>query len=169
MALPVNCDLDTQCYIQQFMDHDPSSGASDMRCGPLTYDGHTGTDFAIRDPLANPNGVNVIASAAGTIKALRDGVPDIVYTPARASELDGKECGNGVVIAHDQGWETQYCHLKQGSISVKVGDTVQVSDFLTTCRKSKRCALVAKLHHLPTKVPQLSSPPLDLVYKKVIS
>ena len=112
------------------MDHDPSSGASDMRCGPLTYDGHTGTDFAIRDPLANPNGVNVIASAAGTIKALRDGILDIAYTPARASELDGKECGNGVLIAHDQGWETQYCHLKQGSISVKVGDTVQLGDVL---------------------------------------
>ena len=60
MALPVDCDLDTQCYIQQFMDHDPSSDASDMRCGPLTYDGHNGTDFAIRDPLANPNGVNVV-------------------------------------------------------------------------------------------------------------
>ena len=94
------------------MDHDPTSGASDMRCGPLTYDGHTGTAFAIRDPLANPTGVNVIASAAGMIKALRDGVSDITYTPARASELDGKECGNGVVIAHDQGWETKYCHLK---------------------------------------------------------
>ena len=34
------------------------------------------------------------------------------------------------MIAHDQGWETQYCHLKQGSISVKVGDTVQVGDVL---------------------------------------
>ena len=130
MAPPVDCDLDTQCYIQQFMDHDPSSGASDMRCGPLTYDGHTGTDFAIRDPRTQPDGVNVIASATGTIKALRDGIPDIVYTPARASELEGKECGNGVVIAHDQGWETQYCHLKQGSISVKVGDEVQVGDVL---------------------------------------
>ena len=128
MALPVDCDLDTQCYIQQFMDHDPSSGASDMWCGPLTYDGHTGTDFAIRDPLANPNRVNVIASAAGRIKALRDGIPDIAFTPARASELGGKECGNGVVIANDQGWETQYCHLKQGSISVKVGDNIQAGD-----------------------------------------
>lgn len=66
------------------MDHDPSSGASDMRCGPLTYDGHTGIDLAIRDPLAEPIGMNVIASAAGTIKALRDGIPDIAYTPAHA-------------------------------------------------------------------------------------
>ena len=46
------------------MDHDPSSVASDTRCGPFTYDGHAGTDFAIRNSLTNPNGVNVIASAA---------------------------------------------------------------------------------------------------------
>ena len=46
------------------MDHDPSSLASDMRCGTLTYDGHAGIDFAIRDPLTNPNVVNVLASAA---------------------------------------------------------------------------------------------------------
>ena len=69
------------------MDHDPSSGASDMRCGPLTYDGHTGTDFANCDPRTQPDGMNVIASATGTIKALRDGIPDIAYTPTRASQL----------------------------------------------------------------------------------
>ena len=64
------------------------------------------------------------------MQALRDGIPGIAYTPARATELVNKECGNGVVIAHDQSWETQYCHLKQGSISVKVGNTVQVGDVL---------------------------------------
>ena len=90
MALPFDCDLDTQCYIQQFMDHDPSSLVSDMRCGPLSYDGHASTDFASRDPLTNPNGVNIIASAAGSIKALHDGIPGIAYTPTRATELVGK-------------------------------------------------------------------------------
>ena len=100
MALPVDCDLDTQCYIQQFMDHDPSSGASDMRCGPLTYDGHTGTDFAIATHW-------LIRMVRTSLQALRDWIPGIAYTPARASELDGKECGNGVVIAHDQSWETK--------------------------------------------------------------
>ena len=82
--------------------------------------------------------MNVTASAAGTIKTLRDGVSDIAYTPARASELDGKECGNGVVIAHDRGWETQYCHLKQGSIAVKVGDTVHAGDILGKIGLSSR-------------------------------
>lgn len=130
MASPVDCDLETQCYIQQYMDHDPSTGASDMRCGPLTYDGHTGTDFAIRDPRMHPDGINVLASASGTIKALRDEMPDIPFTTAQAQELDGKECGNGVVIKHRHGWETQYCHLKRGSVSVKVGDKVQTGDIL---------------------------------------
>jgi len=64
------------------------------------------------------------------MQALRDGIPGIAYTPARATELVGKECGNGVVIAHDQSWETQYCHLKQGAISAKVDNTVQVGDVL---------------------------------------
>ena len=64
------------------------------------------------------------------MQALRDGIPGIAYTPARATELVGKECGNGVVIAQDQSWETQYCHLKQGSISVKVGDAVPVGNVL---------------------------------------
>jgi hypothetical protein len=64
------------------------------------------------------------------LQALRYGIPGIAYTPARATELVGKECGNGVVIAHDQSWETQYCHLKERSISVNVGDTVQVGDVL---------------------------------------
>jgi hypothetical protein len=41
------------------------------------------------------------------LQALRYGIPSIAYTPARATELVGKECGNGVVIAHDQSWETK--------------------------------------------------------------
>ena len=57
-------------------------------------------------------------------------------------------------------WETPLEYNAGGLLSLR---------FLTTCRKLKRCALVAKLHHLQTKVPQSSSPPLDLVCKKAIS
>jgi hypothetical protein len=39
-------------------------------------------------------------------------------------ELDGRECGNGVVIDHGGGWESQYCHLMEGSVTVERGARV---------------------------------------------
>jgi hypothetical protein len=37
---------------------------------------------------------------------------------------DPQACGNGVVIQHAGNWETQYCHLRRGSVRVKPGDRV---------------------------------------------
>ena len=119
LALPVDCTLGETCYIQQFPDHDPGPGATDFTCGTLSYDGHDGTDFALPTRAAMAKGVNVLAAAPGTIKGIRDGVADF------APVIPGKECGNGVVIDHGQGWETQYCHLKQGSVVARTGDIVQ--------------------------------------------
>ena len=34
------------------------------------------------------------------------------------------ECGNGVLVGHADGWQTQYCHMKKGSIRVAEGDAV---------------------------------------------
>ncbi len=39
--------------------------------------------------------------------------------------MAGQECGNGVVIAHDGGWETQYCHLARGSVRLREGERVE--------------------------------------------
>lgn len=118
LALPVDCNLGETCYIQQFPDHDPGPGATDFTCGTLSYDGHDGTDFALPTRAAMDQGVNVLAAATGIVKGTRDGIADF------APVIPGKECGNGVVIDHGMGWETQYCHLKQGSVTVKPGDTV---------------------------------------------
>ena len=35
------------------------------------------------------------------------------------------ECGNGIVIDHGNGWEAQYCHLRNGSVVVKPGTVVK--------------------------------------------
>ncbi len=43
----------------------------------------------------------------------------------RAAVAD-KECGNGVRIDHGEGWHTQYCHMRRGSIAVKEGDKIDV-------------------------------------------
>ncbi|MGL4321872.1 MAG: M23 family metallopeptidase [Paracoccaceae bacterium] len=116
---PVDCTLGDTCYIQQYFDRDESADARDFTCGPLTYDGHDGTDFALPTRAAMAAGVAVLAAAPGTVKGMRDGVPD--FAPA----VEGKECGNGVVIDHGQGLETQYCHLRQGSVGVAPGDVVE--------------------------------------------
>jgi murein DD-endopeptidase MepM/ murein hydrolase activator NlpD len=36
----------------------------------------------------------------------------------------GREAGNAVVIRHRDGWETQYTHLKRGSVRVAPDDRV---------------------------------------------
>ena len=45
-------------------------------------------------------------------------------------KISGKECGNGVVLVHDDGYQTQYCHLKKGSVAVKKGARVSEGDLL---------------------------------------
>jgi murein DD-endopeptidase MepM/ murein hydrolase activator NlpD len=49
---------------------------------------------------------------------------DISVRSIGKAEIAGRECGNGVVLEHDNGWNTQYCHMAKGSIRVKTGDQV---------------------------------------------
>ena len=128
ISFPLECDLSTECYVQQYVDHDPSPKASDFSCSFLTYDGHKGTDFGLRDPALLDRGVFVVAAAAGRVVARRDGVIDKIYTAEDAERVDKIECGNGVVIQHDDGWQTQYCHMKQGSVTVTKGQIVAQGD-----------------------------------------
>ena len=120
LALPVDCTLGDTCYIQQFFDHDTGPEWADFTCGSLAYDGHDGTDFAVPSRKDMAAGVPVLAAANGRVKGTRDGVEDFI--PAQ----DGRECGNGVVLDHGNGWETQYCHLRMGSVRVQTGDMVAV-------------------------------------------
>jgi hypothetical protein len=74
--------------------------------------------------VAQRRGVNVLAAAPGRVVRLRDGVADISIRAPGAPSVANQECGNGVVIDHGGGWETQYCHMARGSIVVKQGQTV---------------------------------------------
>lgn len=124
-AKPVNCTLGQDCFILLYPDRDPGPAAVDFGCGRQTYDGHNGTDFAIPDEYAMQQGVQVLAAAGGQVLRVRDGVPDRrIQGETDKAQIEGTECGNGMVIDHGNGWETQYCHLRQGSVVVKPGDTV---------------------------------------------
>ena len=128
LGLPITCELGKTCWVQQYVDHDPSGAAKDYACGTQTYDGHDGTDIRVRD-ITSP--ADVIASAGGTVKAVRDGVADhLIRSDADRAAVTDRECGNGVLISHEGGWETQYCHMRQSSIAVKAGDAVSAGQKL---------------------------------------
>jgi murein DD-endopeptidase MepM/ murein hydrolase activator NlpD len=98
----------------------------DYACGAETYDGHEGTDIRLRTTAEIAKGVGVLASASGTVIGVRDGMADhLVRTDADREAVAAFECGNGVRIDHGEGWITQYCHMRKGSIVVKKGDEVK--------------------------------------------
>ncbi len=122
---PADCIPGEECIIQQYVDIAPSAATQDYHCGDQTYDGHKGTDFRLVNAKVYEKGVDVIASAPGTVLKVRDGVVDrLIRTNADRALTKGKECGNGLVIDHGNGWQSKYCHLKNNSLVVSPGQTV---------------------------------------------
>ncbi|WP_282157060.1 M23 family metallopeptidase [Shimia thalassica] len=129
---PVDCELGETCYIQNYVDRDPGPAHLDVACDSLTYNGHKGTDFTMSGNLdinTYFRGFDVLAAADGVVRGVRNTMKDKA-NPTDTVDVSGKECGNGVVIDHGDGWETQYCHMKYQSVRVKQGQTVKASDVL---------------------------------------
>jgi hypothetical protein len=123
-VLPVDCQIGKSCVVQNYVAHDAGPAARDYQCGTLTYKGHNGTDFRLVTTAMQRTGIDVLAAAAGQVLRARDGMADISFREPGAPTVDNRECGNGLLIAHGDGWETQYCHMAQGSLRVKIGDRV---------------------------------------------
>lgn len=62
------------CFVENYVDHDPSDGWRDFRCGSRTYNGHRGTDFRIPSLVSQREGVELLAAAPGRIQRMRDGI-----------------------------------------------------------------------------------------------
>lgn len=125
LGLPIDCRPGIDCWVANYFDVDASGLARDFRCGPRSYEGHDGVDIAIRDLGVMARGVAVRAAADGTVRNVRDGMEDsAVRDDADRARIAGRDCGNGIVIDHPGGWQTQYCHLRRGSVGVKRGQTV---------------------------------------------
>jgi hypothetical protein len=132
LALPIACEVGKSCVLQNYVDHDPGPGARDYRCGRLSYNGHKGTDIRVIDLPSFKKGVPVLAAAAGRVRAIRDGMPDASVRDAGSASVAGREAGNSVVIDHGDGWETQYAHLRNGSVAVRANDRVEAGQPLGT-------------------------------------
>ncbi len=130
LGLPLACQPGKTCFVQNYVDHHDGDKARDYTCGPRTYAKHEGTDFRIPSMAAERAGVDVLAAADGLVLRTRDEVPDVSMRTIGASVIAGRECGNGLVIRHEDGWETQYCHMALGSLVVKQGQQVRRGDRL---------------------------------------
>lgn len=124
LELPIKCKIGKNCWITNYVNHGTPVRPLDPMCGRMTYKTHKGTDFAIRDLEQMRSGISVVAAAAGIVLAIRDGMDDISLNKIDRQSIKGKECGNGLVIRHENGFETQYCHLRKGSVIVKPGQRV---------------------------------------------
>ncbi len=122
LSLPLACTIGTDCFIQNYVDADAGAGYSDYRCGFLSYDDHRGTDFRPKSMNAS---IPVLAAADGKVRATRDNMDDISVRVLGNEAIKNREAGNSVVIVHGNGWESQYAHLKKGSIAVHAGQPVR--------------------------------------------
>lgn len=125
LSLPVRCELGRTCFIQHHVDIDPTSETRDYACGRASYDGHDGVDFRALSAEGVGTGIDVLAAAGGRVSRVRDHIPDAFAREKGRAATTARECGNGLVIDHGKGMETQYCHLRQGSIVVAPGQSVK--------------------------------------------
>ncbi|MHA6344722.1 M23 family metallopeptidase [Roseivivax sp. CAU 1761] len=124
-TLPLDCTIGETCVIEEYMDARPGPGVADYACGLKARDDHGGIDFALPSFEAMERGVAVLAAAPGRVRAVRDGVDDRPLAAGGEGALDGKDCGNAVRIAHEDGFETLYCHMRLGSVAVLPGQEVK--------------------------------------------
>jgi hypothetical protein len=122
--LPIACAPGADCFVQNYVDRMPGPGFADFTCGRLGYDGHKGTDIRLPTLAEMRDGVAVLAAAPGTVLRVRDGMADIDVGEIGADTIAGREAGNSLIIDHGDGWETQYAHLREGSLAVRPGDEV---------------------------------------------
>lgn len=127
-VLPLECKYGENCFIQNYVDLAEGEGeVLDYKCGEKSYDKHKGTDFLVTEyPQAS---YEVKAAGSGVVVGIRDGLRDYAFID-KDSSVDGRECGNGVVIQHKDAVTTTYCHLKNGSINFVKYDDVKQGDII---------------------------------------
>ncbi len=125
--------------ISNFVDHDPdSSSLLDWNCGNRTYDfgsyDHDGMDIAIGpsgwNMMADQH-VHIIAAAPGIIIDKNDGEFD------ENCALGNGMTANYVILEHADGSQTNYWHMKNGSVTSRdTGEYVKTGEYLGTVASS---------------------------------
>lgn len=138
--LPVDCRVNEDCWIANYFDVETGPEARDFRCSSRTYDGHDGIDIAVRDRKAMASGVAVLAGAPAVVAFVRDGEPDGAFVRDGPAATHGRDCGNAVVLDYGNSWNAQFCHLREGSLRVRVGERVEATAVLGLVGMSGKAA-----------------------------
>jgi hypothetical protein len=111
-------------YPTAYRDH---GGVTDWACGSNSYSGHRGSDFGVGSWSGMDAGREVRAAGDAVVTATHDGEFDRCTT---ADCPGGGGCGNHVELLHPDGRSTLYCHFKQWSVAVAVGQALRCGDLL---------------------------------------
>lgn len=133
LGMPVICNYGVDCFITTYMDHKIDEEAVepvDYTCGSLTLEGYGSTDFNLKSYSMIEEGAEVVAADTGVVTNTRDTMVDVSHTLLGDEAIRGRECGNGVVLEHKRGYVTQYCHLRQDSVEVEIGQKVEKGSIL---------------------------------------
>ena len=119
-----------RCRVIKLVDRDPRAGmVRDVPGGERATDGHAGIDIAaaamVPGQMSVSGRVLVLAVESGRVVAVRTGMADRDARAVPRWWLAGREGGNVVVVDHGDGLRSDYAHLAEGSISVRVGDRVR--------------------------------------------
>lgn len=128
-VFPLACKPGANCFILSYPDLDPAEGsAKDYACGPSANDGDGMLRIGVRSVEDLRQGVDVLATRAGKVIDVQDGLEDLVVASKQDLKRGTSVCGNGVVIDHGSGLQSGYCNLREGSIPVQVGQMVAAGD-----------------------------------------
>ncbi len=108
------------------------SNVGDYAGGSWAYDGHNGWDLTTANWRAPDAGLNVYATAPGTVVAAVDGNFDRINTWTNPPQA------NYVTIDHGNGFTTTYYHLRKYSVTVNVGDSVVAGEQIGLAGSSGR-------------------------------
>ncbi len=114
--LPVACRVMQDCWITNHVDLRGTSPLSeDYMCGKKVSDQYQSTDISLGSYAEIDRNFAVVAIADGQI---------------RSAGNAGGACGNRIIIDHDSGWASSYCHLKPETIIVRTGQNVKQGQIL---------------------------------------
>ena len=129
--IPIQGKQNIDWFLVNYVDRDSSIGSiRDYKCNKLTYDGHQGTDFVLRDFRQMDSGVSVYAAKSGKVYFTTDGKFD------RSKQADTGGYGNFISINHGDSLYTIYAHLRKFSLLVNIGDSVYQGQSIATVASS---------------------------------